>query len=89
MSYQIDTQDAYLPYFQNNEGDNTTQHLKYFHNYKPNRILHQEDVLMELFMMSLEYDARKWYRRLPPSTIYLDLNKNENNIDITINEKMQ
>jgi hypothetical protein len=31
--------------------------------------IQHEDVLMKLFMYSLEGDAREWYRSLPPSSI--------------------
>jgi hypothetical protein len=31
--------------------------------------IHHEDVLMKMFMYSLEGDARGWYRSLPPSSI--------------------
>jgi hypothetical protein len=31
--------------------------------------IHHEDVLMNMFMYSLEGDAREWYRYLPPASI--------------------
>jgi hypothetical protein len=31
--------------------------------------IHHEDVLMKMFMYSLEGDAREWYRSLPPASI--------------------
>ena len=32
--------------------------------------IYHEDVLMKMFVFSLEGDAREWYRSLPPSSIY-------------------
>lgn len=61
--------DAHMPHFRNDGGDNMAQHLRYFYEFIPKMGVHHEYILMKLFIMSLEGDTRKWYRRLPPSTI--------------------
>jgi hypothetical protein len=45
------------------------QHLQDFHDYMNMLGIIHEDVLMKLFMFSLERDARKWFRGLPPKSI--------------------
>jgi hypothetical protein len=45
-------------------------HLIKFHQCTNQLDLHYEDVLMKMFMYSLEGDARQWYRALPSSSIY-------------------
>jgi hypothetical protein len=48
---------------------NPTQHLFEFHKLVDKLNVHHEDVLMNLFMFSLERDARLWYKSLPHSSI--------------------
>ena len=45
--------------------DNTSQHLLEFHKLMDALNVHHEDVLMKLFMFSLEKDARLWYKSYP------------------------
>jgi hypothetical protein len=49
--------------------DNPAQHLFEFHKLMDELNVHHEDVLMKLFMFSLERDARLWYKSLPHSSI--------------------
>lgn len=63
--------DAYLPHFRNDDGDNPTQHSRDFHDFILEMGVHHEDVIIKLFMMYLEGDTRKWYKRLPLGTISL------------------
>jgi hypothetical protein len=58
-----------LPKFGEYEDDNPGQHLFEFHKLMEELNIHHEDVLMKLFMFSLEQDARLWYKSLPHSSI--------------------
>ena len=58
-----------LPKFGEYEDDNPAQHLFEFHKLMEELNVHHEDVLMKLFMFSLEKDARLWYKSLPHSSI--------------------
>jgi hypothetical protein len=58
-----------LPKFGEYEDDNPGQHLFEFHKLMEELNVHHEDVLMKLFMFSLENDARLWYKSLPHSSI--------------------
>jgi hypothetical protein len=58
-----------LPKFGEYADDNPAQHLFEFHNLMEELNVHHEDVLMKLFMFSLEKDARLWYKYLPHSSI--------------------
>jgi hypothetical protein len=58
-----------LPKFGEDEDDNPGQHLFEFHKLMEELNVHHEDVLMKLFMFSLEKDARLWYKSLPHSSI--------------------
>jgi hypothetical protein len=58
-----------LPKFGEYEDDNPGQHLFEFHKLMEELNVHHEDVLMKLFMFSLEKDARLWYKYLPHSSI--------------------
>jgi hypothetical protein len=58
-----------LPKFGGYADDNPDQHLFEFHKLMDELNIHHEDVLMKLFMFSLERDARIWYKYLPHSSI--------------------
>jgi hypothetical protein len=58
-----------LPKFGEYADDNPAQHLFEFHKLMDELNIHHEDVLMKLFMFSLERDARLWYKSLPHSSI--------------------
>jgi hypothetical protein len=58
-----------LPKFGEYEDDNPGQHLFEFYKLMEELNVHHEDVLMKLFMFSLEKDARLWYKSLPHSSI--------------------
>ena len=51
-----------LPKFGEYADDNRAQHLFEFHKLMDELNIHHEDVLMKLFMFSLERDARLWYK---------------------------
>jgi hypothetical protein len=59
----------YLPRFRGDEDDHLAHHLIKFHEYMLRLGILHEDVLMNMFMHSLEGDARQWYISLPPSRI--------------------
>jgi hypothetical protein len=59
----------FLPMFIERKEDNHAHHLIMFHQCMDQLDIHHEDVLMKMFMYSLEGDARGWYRSLPPSSI--------------------
>ena len=62
---------AYLPRFQDKKGDDASFHLIRFHMHVHRlRIDFPEYCLMEMFMMTLEEEARFWYEGLPPISIY-------------------
>ena len=65
----IDEWEGVLPLFQEKEEDNPAHHVIKFHQYMDQLGIHHEDVLMKMFMYSLDGSARKWYRNLPPSSI--------------------
>lgn len=50
--------DTYLPIFSGNSERRTNQHLKDFHECMEQQGILLEDVLMKLFKLSLEGDAR-------------------------------
>lgn len=50
----------YIPKFREDDEDNPRQHLKDFHSCMHLLGIYEEDVLMKLFMLSLERDARQW-----------------------------
>jgi hypothetical protein len=58
-----------LPKFGEYADDNPSQHLFEFHKLMDELNIHHEDVLMKLFVFSLEKDARLWYKYLPHSII--------------------
>ena len=59
----------FLLRFREKEEDNSTHHVIKFHQYMDQLSIHHEDVLMKMFMYSLDGPARQWYRTLPPSSI--------------------
>jgi hypothetical protein len=59
----------YLPIFREHKEDNPAHHLSEFHELMHQWEIHQEDVLMKMFMFSLAGDAREWYHSLPPASI--------------------
>jgi hypothetical protein len=59
----------FLPIFRERKEDNPTDHLIKFHECMDQLDLHHEDVCMNMFMHSLDGDARQWYFSLPPSNI--------------------
>jgi hypothetical protein len=58
-----------LPKFGEYADENPAQHLFEFNKLMDELNIHHEDVLMKLFMFSLERDARLWYKYLPHSSI--------------------
>jgi len=65
----IDVWGDYLPWFREKEEDNPAHHVIKFHQYMNQLNVHHEDVLMKMFMYSLDGYARKWYKTLPASSI--------------------
>jgi hypothetical protein len=65
----IDEWGDFLPIFGDNRDDNPAEHLLEFHELMHQWRIHHEDVLMKMFMYSLEGDACKWYQSLPPANI--------------------
>jgi hypothetical protein len=60
-----------LPKFGGYVDNNPAQHLFEFHKLMDKLNVHHEDVVMKLFMFSMERDARLWYKSLPHSSIPL------------------
>jgi hypothetical protein len=65
----IDIWGDHLPRFAEKKEDNPSDHLIRFHQCMIQLDINHEDVLMKMFVFSLEGDAREWYRSLPPSSI--------------------
>jgi hypothetical protein len=65
----IDEWGDYLPRFRENKDDNPADHLLDFHEVMHQLGIHHEDVLMKMFMYSLEGYAREWYRSFPSASI--------------------
>ena len=59
----------FFPTFREHRDDNPTEHLCEFNELMHQWEIHHEDVLMKMFMLSLDGDAREWYRSLPPTSI--------------------
>jgi hypothetical protein len=57
------------PRFRGDDHDHPTQHLNDFHQYMDHLDIHHEDVLLKMFMYSLEGEARQWYRSPHVSSI--------------------
>jgi hypothetical protein len=66
---QIDEWKDLLPRFYEGDDDNHFEHVHEFHALMQQLDIHHEDILMKMFMYSLEGDARKWYRTLSASSI--------------------
>jgi len=66
---QIDEWKYLLPIFYEGENDNPIEHVHEFHYLMQQLDIHHENILMKMFMYSLDGDARKWYFLLPPSII--------------------
>jgi hypothetical protein len=65
----IDEWGDFLPRFREHKDDNPAEHLLEFHELMQSWEIHHEDVLMKMFMFSLDVDAREWYHSLPPASI--------------------
>jgi hypothetical protein len=65
----VDEWQGRLPKFKEGTDDNPAEHLLEFHELMHQLNISHEDVLMNMFMYSLEGDARDWYRSLPLSSI--------------------
>jgi hypothetical protein len=65
----IDIWGDHLPIFAEKKEDNPLDHLIRFHQCMVQLNIHDEDVLMKMFMYSLEGDAHEWYKSLPSSSI--------------------
>jgi len=65
----IDIWGDFLPRFIENDEDNPTLHVIKFYQCIYQLNIHHEDVLMNMFMYSLEGDDREWYQSFPPSSI--------------------
>ena len=59
----------FLPRLIGDDHDHPAQHLIEFHQYMDQLDIHHEDVLLKMFMYSLEGIARRWYWSLPISSI--------------------
>jgi hypothetical protein len=65
----IDEWGDFFPEFREHRDDNPAEHLFEFHELMHQWGIHHEDVLMKMFMYSLEGYAHEWYRSLPPTSI--------------------
>jgi hypothetical protein len=59
----------FFPRFREHRDDNLAKHMLEFHEIMHQWGIHHEDVLMKMFMYSLEGDAHKWYRSFSPASI--------------------
>jgi hypothetical protein len=59
-----------LPWFREKDEDNPAHHVIKFHQHMDQLSIHHEDVLMKMFMYSLEGYARQWYKTFPASSIF-------------------
>lgn len=58
-----------MPKFTGTEGVIFEEHLKSFYSYANNLDISEDDVLMRVFVQSLDGEARKWFRELTPRSI--------------------
>ena len=58
-----------MPKSTGTEGVTTEEHLESFYSYVDNLDINEEDVWMRVFVQSLDGEARKWFRELPPRSI--------------------
>ena len=56
----------FMPKFTGAEGVIDKEHLESFYSYANNLDINEEDVWMRGFVQSLDGEARKWFRNLPP-----------------------
>jgi hypothetical protein len=66
---QIDEWKDLLPRFYEGEDENPFEHVHEFHDLMQQLDIHHEDILMKMFMYSLEGDVRQWHRTFPTSSI--------------------
>jgi hypothetical protein len=59
----------YLPRFNGDGGVTVEEHLSSFYSFADNFNVEHADVWMRLFVQSLNGEARKWFRSLPPNSI--------------------
>jgi hypothetical protein len=59
----------YFPIFRDRKEDNPAQHLLEFHELMQQWEIHHEDVLLNMFSITLARYARKWYHSLSPASI--------------------
>lgn len=59
----------YMPKFTGTKGVTAEEHLEAFYSYADNLDINEEDVWMRVFFQSLDGEARKWFRELPPRSI--------------------
>jgi len=59
----------YISKFTGTEGVTAEEHLKASYSYADNLYINEEDVWMRVFVQSLDGEARKWFRELPPRSI--------------------
>jgi hypothetical protein len=62
--------DDYLPRFRGSKHDHPSEHLLNFHKCMLEHGFVHEDVLIKLFIFSLEEHAREWCQSLPTASIH-------------------
>jgi hypothetical protein len=65
----VDEWGDYFPIFRRHGDDNPSEHLREFYELMHQWEIHHEDVLMNMFMFSLDVDAHEWFRSFPPASI--------------------
>jgi hypothetical protein len=65
----IDEWGDFFPRFREHRDDNPAEHFLEFHEIMHQWGIHHEDVLLKMFMYSLEGYAHEWYRSLPLARI--------------------
>ena len=58
-----------MPKLTGTKGVTTEEHLESFYSYADNLDISEDDVLMRVFVQSLDGEARKWFRELTPRSI--------------------
>jgi len=58
-----------MPKFTGAKGVTSEEHLESFYSYVDNLDINEDDVWMRVFVQSLDGEARKWFRELPPRPI--------------------
>jgi len=59
----------YTPKFTGTKGVTNEEHLESFYSYANSLDINEEDVWMRVFVKSLDGEAKKWFRELPPRSI--------------------